>query len=79
MLAGNAGHDLFYLEDVSGLDWIRDFELNIDYIGLADGITYDQLEITGRVNSFINYQDRELAVLLDISPQELTSDRFLKS
>ncbi|WP_319419914.1 choice-of-anchor Q domain-containing protein [Pleurocapsa sp. FMAR1] len=76
VLTGDAGQDLFYLENIKGgLEWIRDFELNQDRLGLADDITYDELEITGRVNSFISYQG-ELAVVLGVSPSQLTIDQF---
>ncbi len=79
VLVGDEGQDLFYLEDIEGsLDWIRDFELGTDTIGLADGITYDELEITGRVNSFINYQGNEIAVVLGVNPSELISDHFIE-
>lgn len=79
MLAGDGGQDLFYLQKIEGsLEWIRDFELGTDTIGLADGITYDELEITGRVNSLINYQGNEIAVVLRVSPSQLTCDRFIE-
>ena len=77
VLLGEEGEDLFYLENIKGsLDWIRDFELNQDRLGLADNITYDELEISGRVNSFISYQGEELAVVLGVSPSQLTIDQF---
>ncbi len=77
VLLGEEGEDLFYLENIKGsLDWIRDFELNQDRLGLADNITYDELEISGRVNSFISYQGKELAVVLGVSPSQLTIDQF---
>ena len=77
VLTGDVGQDLFYLENIKGsLEWIRDFELNQDRLGLADNITYDELEISGRVNSFISYQGEELAVVLGVSPSQLTIDQF---
>ncbi len=76
VLLGEEGKDLFYLENIKGsLEWIRDFELNQDRLGLADNITYDELEISGKVNSFISYQG-ELAVVLGVSPSQLTIDQF---
>ena len=77
VLKGDAGNDLFYLENTAeNIAWIRDFELDRDLLGLADGIAYENLEITGRVNSFINYQGSEIAVVLGVSPAELTSEFF---
>ena len=77
VLTGDGGEDLFYLENTKGsLEWIRDFELDRDRLGLADNITDDELEISGRVNSFISYQGEELAVVLGVSPSQLTIDQF---
>ncbi|WP_319421655.1 choice-of-anchor Q domain-containing protein [Pleurocapsa sp. FMAR1] len=77
VLLGEEGKDLFYLENIKGsLDWIRDFELNQDRLGLADNITDDELEIAGRVNSFISYQGEQLAVVLGVSPSQLTQEQF---
>ncbi len=77
VLLGEEGKDLFDLENIKGsLDWIRDFELNQDRLGLADNITYDELEISGRVNSFISYQGEQLAVVLGVSPSQMTIDQF---
>ncbi len=77
VLLGEEGKDLFYLENIKGnLEWIRDFELNQDRLGLADNITDDELEIAGRVNSFISYQGEQLAVVLGVSPSQLTQEQF---
>ena len=77
VLLGEEGKDLFYLENIKGsLEWIRDFELNQDRLGLADNITYDELEIAGKVNSFINYQGEQLTVVLGVSPSQLTQEQF---
>ena len=77
MLKGDAGNDLFYLENTAeSIAWIRDFELDRDLLGLSNSVTYEDLEITGRVNSFINYQGSEIAVVLGVSPEELTSEFF---
>ncbi len=76
ILNGGDGNDLFYLENVEGRDWIQDFELGYDVIGLAE-MTYDQLEITGKDNSFISYEGSQVAVVLGVGSNELTSDNFL--
>lgn len=76
VLSGGAGHDLFYLENVEGRDWIKDFQLGEDRIGLADGMTYDKISITGWQNSFISYQGHQVAVVLNVHPHDLTADNF---
>ena len=76
ILFGGVGNDLFYLEDVKGRDRIKDFELGIDKIGLADGMTYDAIEITGRVNSFIRYNGENVAVVLNVNPDDLSAEHF---
>ena len=76
ILFGGVGNDLFYLEDVKGRDWIKDFELGVDKIGLADGMTYDALEITGKVNSFISYQGKNVAVVANVNPDDLSAEHF---
>ena len=80
VLKGDAGSDLFYLENTAeSIAWIRDFEFERDLLGLADGITYNELEITGRVNSFIDYQGRNVAVILEVNPEKLTRELFTES
>ena len=76
IMTGGAGQDLFYLEAVEGLDWIRDFQLGTDKLGLADGITFSQLEITGKVNSFVSDGGKEVAVILNVKPQDLAAVSF---
>ncbi len=76
ILFGGVGNDLFYLEDVPGQDWIQEFELGEDKIGLADGMTYDTIEITGEVNSYISYQGEKVAVVLNVNPEDLSSEHF---
>ena len=76
ILSGGAGEDIFYINKAKGRDWIIDFELDKDKIGLPDGLNYSSLEITGDVNSFIAHQGDRLAVVLGVSPVELTTDYF---
>lgn len=44
ILTGNAGSDLFVLE-LGGFNLVNDFTLGEDFIGLGDGLTFDQLQI----------------------------------
>jgi len=76
VLIGGKGSDLFYLENYRGTDWIRDFEPELDRIGLANGIDYDALEITGNINSFIFEQGDRIAVLNGVSPTALSRSNF---
>ncbi|MEO1669309.1 MAG: choice-of-anchor Q domain-containing protein [Cyanobacteria bacterium J06631_2] len=76
VLTGGTGSDLFYLNDIDHIAWVVDFELERDYLGLAEGISFDDLEITGKENSFINYEGDRFAVLLGVNPASLDSQRF---
>ncbi|MEO0928371.1 MAG: hypothetical protein AAFY63_21210, partial [Cyanobacteria bacterium J06643_13] len=64
------------LHDDPLTDWVRDFELGTDTLGLADGITYGQLEITGTTNSFISFEGEQIGVLLDVNSSDLTASDF---
>ena len=48
----------------------------MDNIGLADGLTFEQLEITGSINSFISSQGEEIGVLLGVNPNDLDAGSF---
>ena len=75
VLDGGSGQDIFVVKR-EDTDWIKDFQVGQDKISLGDGMSYESLEITGRVNSFIGYPDTQVAVLLGVSPDELSVDRF---
>jgi glycerophosphoryl diester phosphodiesterase len=44
--SGGSGVDTFILATGEGTDTIVDFEMGIDFIGLADGLTFDQLSLS---------------------------------
>ena len=73
---GGEGSDLFVIDDDALTDWVQDFEIGIDNIGLADGLTFEQLDITGSVNSFISSEGEEIGVLLGVNPNDLDADSF---
>ena len=75
VLDGGSGQDIFVVKR-EDTDWIKDFQVGQDKISLGDGMSYESLEITGRVNSFIGYPDTQVAVLLGVSPDELSVDSF---
>ena len=75
---GGAGSDIFVIHDDAQADWIQDFELGVDQIRLADLITFEQLEITGHVNSFLSFQGEQIGVLLGVNPNDLDASNFQK-
>ncbi|MCT7965422.1 DUF4347 domain-containing protein [Laspinema sp. D1] len=45
-LIGGAGPDIFVFREGDGVNLVVDFEVGIDRIGLAEGLTFEQLNIT---------------------------------
>ena len=73
---GGAGSDRFVIHDDTETVWIQDFELDLDNIELVGAITFEQLEITGRVNSFLSFQGEQVGVLLGVDPRDLDASVF---
>ena len=73
---GGAGRDIFVIHNDAQVDWIQDFELGVDQIRLAGSITFEQLEITGHVNSFLSFQGEQIGVLLGVNPNDLDASNF---
>jgi hypothetical protein len=82
------GHiqDIFVLQIGQGSDAIADFTNNTDKVGLAGGLTFDQLTILGnnQVSSQVNNQhtlikvgDELLATLYNIDASQITADDFI--
>ena len=62
--SGGAGSDTFVLATGEGTDTITDFEVGIDFIGLAEGLTVEQILISAEGgNAVIAVGDETLAVL----------------
>ncbi|MGB3535662.1 MAG: SGNH/GDSL hydrolase family protein, partial [Microcoleaceae cyanobacterium] len=62
--SGGAGADTFVLAAGEGTDTIIDFEVGVDLIGLADGLTVEDLTVTASSSSTtIAFGDETLAVL----------------
>ena len=76
---GGPGFDTFILHNDGLTDWVKDFELGADIIELTDGVTYDGLEITGSVNSFISFEGEEIGVLLGVNSEDLNLGHFSHS
>jgi len=72
-LTGNEGSDIFVIGKNGGVDTISDFELNADKIGLADGLTFADLDLSG--NSIFN--DGALLANTNILTEELTGSDFV--
>ena len=75
-LTGNDGNDVFVLDFQGGTNSIQDFDLSQDIIGLSDGITFDQLNITGADNSFIIFQSQTIGIVTNTSAESLNIDNF---
>ena len=73
---GGTGSDLFVIHDDARTDRIQDFELGIDTIGLADDLTFEKLEITGRVNSFIAFQGEQIGMIRGVNSYDLDISDF---
>jgi predicted outer membrane repeat protein len=76
-LMGGTGRDTFVFRVEDGSNTILDFELGQDLIGLASGLTFDQLTIDGDVNNtFIRTGDRLLVTAIGVSVSEITENSF---
>jgi Ca2+-binding RTX toxin-like protein len=76
-LMGGTGRDTFVFRSEDGSNTILDFELGQDKIGLASGLTFDQLTIDGDVNNtFIRTRDRLLVTAIGVSVSEITENSF---
>ncbi|MGF1522503.1 MAG: Ig-like domain-containing protein [Leptolyngbyaceae cyanobacterium] len=68
------GSDTFVLAIGEGTDSILDFEIGIDFIGLADGLTFDALSFDG--NSILAGEET-LATLEGVATSQLDSSSFV--
>jgi len=84
MLTGGAGMDQFVLESVDGVDTITDFQWEEDLLVLTDGLTYAEITITSagdfgydpKYTMILNQNQEQLALLIGVQPDILTSDDF---
>ena len=78
--SGGSGTDIFVLAAGEGTDTITDFELGIDFIGLAGGLAFGDIslgEIDGMAS--ISSGGEILAKVKDVSFDQLTSEMFIPS
>ncbi|WP_432811409.1 calcium-binding protein [Pantanalinema sp. GBBB05] len=83
ILTGNTGADTFVLS-LGGFSLVNDFILGEDFIGLGDGLTYDQLQFesgtginAGSTSIKILGDDSVLMSLKGVQSNALTTDMFL--
>ncbi|MDJ1183967.1 Calx-beta domain-containing protein [Roseofilum casamattae] len=76
-LIGGFGNDTFVLKSGDGIDWIADFSAG-DRIGLAGGLTFQELEIAQSGNSaIVSSNNQLLATLENTSSIFLTFEQFI--
>ncbi len=79
-LTGGAGNDLFVLEAGRGPDTITDFQPGSDRLGLANGLPFDQLRITGIEGGTLVQlasNGADIARLLGITPDGISAGNFI--
>jgi ELWxxDGT repeat protein len=74
LLTGGAESDIFVLRAGNGRDSISDFQLGIDRLGLADGLTFEDLTFT---NNRINFGTEVLATVAGINTENLERSDFI--
>jgi Ca2+-binding RTX toxin-like protein len=72
--SGGQGSDVFVLAVGEGTDTITDFEVGIDFIGLAGGLSFGQLAFSGNA---IAAAGEVLASLTGVDTTTLTADSFV--
>jgi len=72
--SGGSGSDTFILATGEGTDTITDFEVGVDFIGLADGLTFADLTFDG---GSILAGEETLAMLTGIEAESLDMDAFV--
>jgi len=73
LLIGGGGKDIFYVGAGAREDTIADFEFGSDRIGLAGGLTLDELSFVG---NNVQLGDTVLVTLTKIEAAELTAEDF---
>lgn len=82
-LIGGKGSDLFVLNSSQGVDMMTDFKISQeDRIGLAGGLTFEQLAIAQGVgsnanNTFISVLGENIAIITELQASSLNSNYFI--
>ncbi|WP_407061215.1 DUF6851 domain-containing protein [Acaryochloris thomasi] len=80
VLFGGRGRDGFIFGNGDGKDVVFDFKVGTDFIGLVDGLTFDDLDISRRGRNTVlgvTETGEDLAILRRVSSSQLTEDQFL--
>ena len=72
--SGDTGSDVFVLAVGEGTDTITDFEVGVDAIGLAHGLTFEELTLEGNT---IKADSETLAILNSVDTTGLTNEAFV--
>ena len=71
--SGGQGSDIFIVASGEGTDKIKDFKPGIDFIGLAGGLLFDDLTLTGKKILFEN----EILLSMNINTSQLSEESFV--
>lgn len=74
ILTGGANNDIFVLKNGNGSDSINDFQRGSDRIGLADGLGFEDLTLSGNT---VKSGNEVLATLIGVNTNNLTSANFV--
>lgn len=78
LISGGAGADVFVIAANTGTDTIVDFEVGVDLLGLAGGLTFEQLTlIQEEETTIIQVGDTSIVRLSGILVEQLTATNFL--
>jgi Ca2+-binding RTX toxin-like protein len=73
-MKGGRGNDVFVIAKTHGRDIIVDFKDHTDYIGLAKGLEYDDLEIMQQKRgTLIRSGNRALTLLQGVNAEAITA------
>ncbi|MDY6938553.1 MAG: isopeptide-forming domain-containing fimbrial protein [Cyanobacteriota bacterium] len=77
LLIGGSGSDVFVLRVGDGSDVITDFEVGVDLLGLADGLSFEQLTITqGTTGAVVSFGTEILVTLTGVPATSLNATNF---
>ena len=77
--SGGSGADIFILSAGVGTDMIMDFEIDVDLIALADGLSFEELSLgQGENGAILSVGDDVLAVVKNVSSGELVEAMFVE-
>ena len=77
--SGGSGADIFILAAGEGMDMIMDFEVGVDLIGLADGLSFEDLSL-GQSGNWVRVSmgDEVLAEVKDVGVGDLGEGIFVE-